>query len=820
MTSMRTLWSLSLLFFGVFFFLSTNTIVFTHAHLPAGFVDVGVGRVRQAVDVTFLPTTNDMLVPTKEGQLHRMDSDTGETQLLLDWTDRVCDNGERGLQSVVVHPQFGDNDSNKNYLYLFYTYNRGDPRCDLDGNNGPVNRVSRVTMDPITLQIINPNTEVVLLETVPLPDRVHNGGMMLFGKDGYLYVAIGDAGQRSEQWAQLRHNLLGTLVRITEDGTVPSDNPYADTGVSCASGPIHDDDDVVCSEIFAYGLRNPFRFVLDPHTPLSETRFLIGDVGGRVWEEVDVAGTRYAGANYGWPSLEGVCQYDRANRCPSTTTTTLPLYWYQHDQEESGCIVGPAIVPPNLQWPPPYNDPSSFFIADHVWGTFFHVTPSATSDASHGFANTTLHEWPRPVSLKFGPYQSSTTNTADHALYYVTRRGNLNVRRIVYVGGNNFAPVAKVTAHNIDSNEGGSITFDASGTVDRNHPHEELDFEWNFKDGSNRVTVQGQPIIEHTYTEVGVYDVELVVSDPNGASSRTWVEVSVGVLPTVEITRPAEGTRFAVGDVFTLEGRATDFRGRSLPDSSLAWAVRQIHNNHYHPFLARDTEGNNIELSEAPEPEDFHAATNSYLEVLLTGTDDRGISQTVSRIILPKTVLLDFDSRPSGLTLTLDEQERTTPVQILSWENHNLRARALDQGIYRFVEWQTENGGVVSVGDSPTVADDVPIRPPHDTIVVPPNSTTIPRYIAIFEQVEGAVEPSMAPATAPSSSPTGRPVDTTIVDEPTAAPSSLAPTARATENKSLPPEGESPTIASSAGSHNQYMFRRCSVAALLWWALV
>ena len=121
-------------------------------------------------------------------------------------------------------------------------------------------------------------------------------------------------------------------------------------------------------------------------------------------------------------------------------------------------------------------------------------------------------------------------------------------------------------------------------------------------------------------------------------------------------------------------------------------------------------------MQPAPGPEDLEAATNSYLEILLTATDDDGVSTTVSRSILPKLVWLDFDTEPSGLDIALDETFVTTPKRVLSWENHELRVMAPDQGNYQFGAWS--HGGCQQY-----------------TIQVPTNKNCILKYTAIFDDL-------------------------------------------------------------------------------------
>jgi len=647
------------------------------------------------------------------------------------------------LATVIAHPNFDEN----RWIYLFYTYNQGDTNCDMSIETGPVNRCSRfVVNDDWT---VDDDSEFVLFQTSSLLDKVHNGGDMEFGNDGMLYIVTGDSGARSLQYAQLRHNLFGSILRITDSGEIPDDNPFTGEGTARCNETGQTEEGTICQEIFAYGLRNPFRFAIDPYVT-DKTRLLINDVGEALWEEVNIGGTDYAGKNYGWPTLEGPCSYNSVDRCAIADSSSQyqdPYFWYQHNDAEEGCAVGIAVPPPGLNWPAPYSNPNSFFFVDFVWGNFYHITEDADAYCNTcmppvpGFHNETFHWWDRPVGLKFGPYVDHSGNneaTTPLALYYTARKGDINIRRVVYKGGDNFAPTVLFSVDASNVAVGGTIQFDASATTDPDHGRDELTFTWDFGDGSEEQT---GVVVSHQYDAVGVYEVVVTVVDPDGASGRNSQVISVGTQPTVEIISPAEGTTFAVGDVLFLEGAGADSEGNPLDEATqLMWEVRQHHNNHFHPFL-EPTLGNKFEISEAPQPEDFSASTNSYLEILLTGTDANGVPTTVSRLVMPRTVNLDFDSEPTGLSISLDEELLVMPQRVLTWENHNLRVVIPENEGYVFTGWKQD---AVAVKENALFENDI--------IVVPANiSDTVPLYIAMFEPISPPVdEPADAPAPAPT----------------------------------------------------------------------
>lgn len=139
----------------------------------------------------------------------------------------------------------------------------------------------------------------------------------------------------------------------------------------------------------------------------------------------------------------------------------------------------------------------------------------------------------------------------------------------------------------------------------------------------------------------------------------------------------------------------------ALDTSSLKWEVRQHHNTHFHSYL-NPTHGNNILLDPAPSPEDFTAATESYLEVLLTATDGNGYANTTSVNAMPKIVTISFTSKPSGMSVLLDGQAVTTPMLVSSWVNHPLVVGANDQAELLFQSWSDGRAAshTITVGEA------------------------------------------------------------------------------------------------------------------------
>jgi glucose/arabinose dehydrogenase len=224
----------------------------------------------------------------------------------LDIVDRVGSGGsEQGLLGLAFHPNYAEN----GHFYVNYT--------DRNGNTV----IARFSVSDNPDQA-DPASEVQLLG-VEQPFGNHNGGMLAFGPDGYLYLGLGDGGSAGDPFgnAQSLSTLLGKILRIdVDDGdpyAIPPDNPFASGGGR--------------PEIWAYGLRNPWRFSFD----LLTNDLYIGDVGQNQWEEIDFlpAGSP-GGANFGWNYREGAHPYEGSP--PAGLNLIDPVAEYDHSQ---GCSV-------------------------------------------------------------------------------------------------------------------------------------------------------------------------------------------------------------------------------------------------------------------------------------------------------------------------------------------------------------------------------------------------------------------------------------------------------------------------------------------------
>lgn len=633
--------------------------------VPAGFTDALVVAVPAPTAFDFHPDGR-MFVATQPGQLYIVRNGVLVSTPALDLSAQVCNGSERGLLGIALDPAVQSN----GFVYLFYTSPKGG---GCEGNPPPVNRVSRFTL---TGDTIAPTSELVLLDEMPSPNGNHNGGDVQIGNDGNLYVSIGDGGcdyagggcAGGNDAARDLHTLTGKILRITRTGDVPADNPFTGSGTArCNAGSITPG--TTCQEIFATGLRNPFRMAFDPNTPPGVTSFRINDVGQNTWEEIDVG---LAGADYGWNEREGHCATGSTSDCGTPPAgMTNPIHDYDHS---TGCasITGGAFVP-NGVWPSEFD--GDYLFSDYVCGTIFRLEP----DGSGGYVQTSfVTDLGRnsAVHLGFGPF--GTGADASQALYYTSYDGGGQVRRISN-GISNGLPVASFTATPPSGPSPLSVTFDGSASNDpENQP---LSFEWAFGDGDTSAT---GPSVEHTYDTPGTFTATLVVRNADGdasspASVVMVVESTGNTPPTPSIETPTQGSTYAVGEQVILTGEGTDAEDGDLAAEALSWQVLLHHvpvggTEHSHP-LATGT-GDSLSFT-FPSPEDLAATAGSWVEAILTATDSQGNAATVTRRIDPTRVSITLATSPTGQVLSLETPSDpvafvTGPFTFTSWEGWRL----------------------------------------------------------------------------------------------------------------------------------------------------
>ena len=255
-----------------------------------------------------------MYVVEKDGVVYKVSEDptTTEKTKVMDIKDRVVvKNSEEGLLSLAFHPNFKEN----KLLYVWYTADDPDSR-----KNDTLLSSFKVSGDGVV-----DNSSETIIMTVKQPWGNHNGGTVLFGPDGMLYLSIGDGGSGGDPHGngQNKNTLLGAVIRIDVDNAgdgrayaIPADNPFVNEKHTRA-------------EIWAYGLRNVWRMSFDRDTG----KLWAGDVGQHDWEEIDII---ESGGNYGWKIKEGSHEFDGKAAVPPGLIDPI----YEYGRREGGSVTG------------------------------------------------------------------------------------------------------------------------------------------------------------------------------------------------------------------------------------------------------------------------------------------------------------------------------------------------------------------------------------------------------------------------------------------------------------------------------------------------
>jgi glucose/arabinose dehydrogenase len=278
-------------------------------------VDLKFGKVIDGLDrpVAMLDSddgTGRFFVVEQPGRVVLLKDGKLLAQPFLDISTRVGTGSEQGLLSIALHPDFAKNGE----FFIDYT--------DTGGNS----QIERWTVSKGNVNVADPASAVTLL-TVDQPYANHNGGLLLFGPDGKLYIGFGDGGSQGDPHGngQNLDVLLGKILRIDVDTTtgdlpygIPADNPFAKK--EGARG-----------EIWVYGVRNPWRFSFDKKTG----DLFIGDAGQDTYEEADFAPAGTGGLNFGWNIVEAAACY-QADSCDKSGITP-PFFFYSHS--DGGCSI-------------------------------------------------------------------------------------------------------------------------------------------------------------------------------------------------------------------------------------------------------------------------------------------------------------------------------------------------------------------------------------------------------------------------------------------------------------------------------------------------
>jgi len=571
-----------------------------------GFISELVVRLESfsPVGVTFAPDGR-LFIWDKAGIVHIFKPpQNGQPGALLstpfiDIRSKVNQFHDRGLLGLALDPNFAEN----GFVYLLYTFENGDDPFD----TGPKTaRLTRVTADPDNPDIALSGSEVVLLGTIkdppcdagsdciPNDSAGHAIGGLRFAPDGKLFVSIGDGGSPDfvdplALRAQRLNSYAGKLLRINPDGSPPGDNPF-DNGTKS-----------IRSRVYAFGLRNPFRFNLD-----QAGEPYIADVGWNTFEEVN----RGRGANFGWPCYEGDSpqpEYQAAfQECQSLGPDAVVPPFHVYAREDGVTAIGGPLYTATA-YPPQYQN--NYFLADYALGWIRRIVlaPDQSLQAVEEFVTGVKGI----VHLELGP---------DGLLYYVNIVTG-EVRRI------RRGPVAAASVSPKYGYSPLTVTFSSKGSKDT--AGGQLSYSWDFGDGSPPSTLSGPSHVYRT-SDVTTFTATLtitVISGPNKGmtSSATTVPVTINSKPPIPtILSPRNGARVVIGQTVGYRGTAKDVDGEAV---TLTWRVLLHHDTHVHTFTGATGEEGSFVV------EDHGAGVFKY-EVILTATDASGLSTSKS-VILP-----------------------------------------------------------------------------------------------------------------------------------------------------------------------------------------
>ena len=576
------------LFIAIVFLLYSLSFSASAATLPSGFVETTVASGIASPTAMAVAPDGRIFVCSQTGALRVIKNGVLlATPFVTLSVDAV---GERGLLGVAFDPYFTLN----HYIYLYYTV-PGTPAH---------NRVIRFAANG---DVVVPGSGRILLELNSLSTATnHNGGALHFGADGKLYIAVGDNAKGSN--SQNFGNLLGKILRINSDGTIPTDNPFVQSTTAR-------------HEIWALGLRNPFTFAFR-----GTTNFMyVNDVGQSTWEEIDLG---LAGANYGWPATEG----------PTTNPAyTSPVYYYGHDSGDCAITGGAFYSPSTVNFPSSYI--GKYFFGDYCSGwirTLNTSTPQVTVFAT-GISSL--------VDIQVA---------ADGSLYYLAR-GTSSVMKVRYT--NNLSPVITTQPKSQLISAGYQVTFSvaASGST----PYS---YQWQ-RNGVNIADATASSYkFATTLADNGAqFRVRVINAYGSALSNTATLSVTSDKPPTSQILTPAGGTTYFGGMVVNYSGSASDKEDGILPASAFTWRVDFHHGNHVHPFIPPTT---GSKTGTFTIPNRGEVSSNVYYYITLRVVDSVGLTSTTVRSILPRKANMTFATYPPGLQITLDGQKRITPFTV------------------------------------------------------------------------------------------------------------------------------------------------------------
>jgi uncharacterized repeat protein (TIGR01451 family) len=615
--------------------------VATLVDLPQGFTQTVVAQMHNPTVLAWAPN-GDLWVGEQAGQIRVVHNGTLQTAPVV--TLQADGTSERGLLGLVFDPSFSSNNGGNGFIYVSYT------------TSADVTQVSRFTVANGSASL---GSEKILIKGNQTQGTFGPGNTLKLGPDGKLWWSVGG---NPYPWdnAQSLATIYGKIHRINLDGTVPADNPFVNVPHALPS-------------IYAYGLRNPFRF-----TFLPNGHVMVQDTGSSYWEEIDHI---QPGSNYGWDLAEGNCfscgyvnpvfAYGHlpidgaASAILAYTGNTLPsayknvVFFGDYNRKDIEAVT----------FDPTYHTPVSDFV--------FNANAGTISD------------------LEQGP---------DGNLYF-TSIFDSKVQKITATGP--FAPTAAASATpNSGAVANVPVQFSANGSTDAFGNTSALSYAWNFGDGSAGTGLNPQ----HAYANNGSYVATLTVTSGSTSTSAS-ATVMVGRTTTATITAPAT---YTAGNTITFGGSATDSTDGALPAGAFTWQADFISNGVAEPFYLHENPHpffgpvSGVAGGSFTIPTDVSNSAGTLYRITLTVMNSAGVPTVVTQDVNPNgaSMIVNTNNCQNGSSVPLSGAayvadgawQTASTTQGVAGVQHVFMG-APDQVIggqpYRFLGWNGCTGGAL-----------------------------------------------------------------------------------------------------------------------------
>lgn len=667
--------------------------------VPSGFTsDLVAGGLPFATSIAF-SRDGRLFIALKSGVVRVFRDGALRTTPFVDLSAQVGDHHDRGLLGITLDPDF----PTRPYVYLLFTHDP--PGTVANGGGARVSRLVRVTADaasdhdvavagselpqaapggPGHVVLVGKNgvrsnignesngrdttkascmtgltmTGAPIEDCIPADENSHTIGTVLFGSDGSLFVGSGDGSNYGgvdprALRAQNLDSLAGKILRIDpETGEGLPDNPFFEPGAPGSNR----------SKVWALGLRNPFRFTLNPIT----NEPFVGDVGWNAWEEINTG----KGANFGWPCYEGGVVSGGGNEGGNTTSlqqssyrtnsatsascsaiysqglgaVRAPVFAYNHSTDgygvSGGASANAGAFYTGSVYPAEFRN--SLFILDYNRRWIRTLSFDDLGRASVG--NFARESGIGMVQALIGP---------DTNLYVVVYGSTgSEVRRIRYTAGGNTPPTAVAAATPTIGTTPLEVAFSSLGSFDPDA--QPLTTSWDFGDG----TTSSDPHPTHVYSTAGVYTASLTISETTTpfASGTVEVVITVGHSPPVAtITSPVDDSEYRIGDTIAYSGFATE-AGLPIDPSQLSWELRTHHHEHVHYDTLPNGAGGSFVVDEHGDDVRF--------ELCMTATVSGTLTDVRCVDLFPVEGSVTLLSEPTGMRISYEDEglELSTPA--------------------------------------------------------------------------------------------------------------------------------------------------------------